>query len=256
MSEQPCYPDLDGKIAVVTGGSRGIGAATAQQLADNGVGVAVVGRDHDALEAVVGAITTSGGRAIGVAADCTDPLAVTDMYERVSAQLGPVDILAAFAGGNGMPVPTEMENLEHWREVLDSDLNSAFIAISGVLPSMLERGTGVIITMASAAARQPAQSSAAYAAAKAGVIALTRHLAVEVGPRGVRLNCIAPSAVVNDRMRAWVPEDERREMGESFPLRRLGEPEDIAGAACFLASTASSWITGVTLDISGGKVIV
>ena len=115
---------------------------------------------------------------------------------------------------------------------------------------------GEIVTMSSSAARQPSQSSAAYAAGKAGVIALTRHLANEVGHQGVRINCLSPAAVVNDKMRAWVSEKDRAAMGATYPLGRLGQPEDVAAAALFLASDASSWITGVTLDIAGGKVMV
>jgi 3-oxoacyl-[acyl-carrier protein] reductase len=110
--------------------------------------------------------------------------------------------------------------------------------------------------MASSAARQAARSSAAYAAAKAGVVAFTRHLAAEVGPDGVRVNCVAPSATENERMRTWTTEEQRAELAASFPLRRIGQPVDVAAAALFLASDASAWITGVTLDIAGGKIMV
>jgi 3-oxoacyl-[acyl-carrier protein] reductase len=178
------------------------------------------------------------------------------MVQAVTAQLGPPDILAAFAGGNGMPVPTDAETPEHWRMVIETDLNSAFYTVRAVLPAMTERGRGVIITMSSAAARQAAQSAAAYAAAKAGVIAFTRHLAGEMATRGIRANCVAPSAVENDKMRAWMSADQRAALGASFPLGRLGQPADVAAAALFLASDASSWITGATLDIAGGKIML
>jgi len=124
---------------------------------------------------------------------------------------------------------------------------------------MIERHRGAVITMSSAAARRPAQFSAAYAAArayaaaKAGVIAFTRHLAREVAPDGVRVSCLAPSAVLNDKMRAWVPAPQREALGASFPL---GRPGDVANAALFLASAASAWTTGVTLDIAGGKIMI
>jgi 3-oxoacyl-[acyl-carrier protein] reductase len=167
-----------------------------------------------------------------------------------------VDILAPFAGGNGMPVPTAEETVAHWREVVDSDLTATFASVHAFLPVMIDRGRGSIITMASAAARQAAQSNAAYAAAKAGVIAFTRHLAAEMGPHGIRVNCVAPSAVENERMRTWTTEDQRQELAASFPLRRIGRPEDVAAAALFLASDASAWITGVTLDIAGGKIML
>ncbi len=250
------YDDLAGKVAVVTGGSRGIGAATARALAANGALVAVVGRDQAAIDATVAAITRDRGRAIGVAADCTSEDALAVLRGAVEGQLGPVDILAAFAGGNGMPVPTDHETGEHWRAVLESDLTSTFLTISAFLPGMIARHSGAIVTMSSAAARQAARSSAAYAAAKAGVVAFTRHLAGEFAKDGIRVNCVAPSAIENDRMRAWMSAEERDALGAQFPLGRIGQPDDVAAAAVFLASSASSWITGVTIDIAGGKVMV
>ncbi len=250
------YDDLADKVAVVTGGSRGIGAATARALALNGARVAVVGRDQAAIDAVVGSIAGDGGKAIGVAADCTREEALADLSRAIDAQLGPVDILATFAGGNGMPVPTEHETGEHWRSVLESDLTSTFLTISAFLPGMIARHSGAIVTMSSSAGRQAARSSAAYAAAKAGVIAFTRHLAGEFAKDGIRVNCLAPSATENDRMRAWMSVEERAALGASFPLGRIGQPVDVAAAALFLASSASSWITGVTIDISGGKVML
>jgi 3-oxoacyl-[acyl-carrier protein] reductase len=250
------YPDLAGKVAVVTGGSRGIGAATATALAANGAAVAVVGRDARALSAVTEGIEAQGGRAIWIAADCTVAEEVADMATTASGRLGPADIVIAFAGGAGMPVPTAQETPEHWRQVLDSDLTSTFLTIRAFLPAMADRGRGVIVTMASSAARQAAKSSAAYAAAKAGVIALSRHLAAEHADDGVRINCVAPAAIENDRMRTWMSDEQRLALGRSFPLGRLGQPEDVAAATLFLASDASSWITGATLDVAGGKIML
>jgi 3-oxoacyl-[acyl-carrier protein] reductase len=250
------YPDLSGKVAVVTGGSRGIGAATALALAANGVDVAVVGRDRSALNTTAEAIASLGVRTMRVVADCTRDDELAGLKQKVEEELGSVDILCVFAGGNGMPVATENETSAHWREVVETDLTSTFLTVSTFLPSMIARGSGVIVTMASAAARQAAKSSAAYAAAKSGVIAFTRHLAGEFGPSGIRANCIAPSAIENDRMRSWVPQEQRLALGASFPLGRIGQPEDVAAAALFLVSSASSWITGVTLDVAGGKVMV
>jgi len=250
------YDDLEGKVAVVTGGSRGIGAATARALALSGALVAVVGRDPVAIGTTVESIITTGGRAMGVAADCTRESDIAELRRSVEEQLGPVGILATFAGGSGMPVPSERETGEHWRLVLESDLTSTFLTISEFLPGMIERHAGAIVTMSSAAARQAAKSSAAYAAAKAGVIAFTRHLAGEFAKDGIRVNCLAPSAVENDRMRAWMSAEDRSALGAAFPLGRIGQPDDVAAAALFLASPASSWITGVVIDIAGGKVMV
>jgi len=250
------YPDLSGKVVVITGGSRGIGAATAVAFGANGASVAVVGRDRAALDRTVAAVTAQGARAIGVVADCTVEEDLAALRHAVEEQLGAIDILAVFAGGNGMPVPTDAETSAHWRDVIETDLTSTFLTIATFLPDMRARHAGVIITMASAAARQAAKSSAAYAAAKAGVIAFSRHLAGEYAHEGLRVNCIAPSAIENDRMRAWVPDEQRRALAAAFPLGRLGQPEDIAAATLFLASSASSWITGITLDIAGGKVML
>jgi 3-oxoacyl-[acyl-carrier protein] reductase len=250
------YPDLAGNVAVVTGGSRGIGAATAQALAANGAAVAVIGRDEEALAGIAAGIQERGERALAVRADCTVQTELERAAQTIAEQLGPADIVAAFAGGGGMPVATAEETARHWREVIESDLTSTFLTVSAFLPAMIERHGGSIVTMSSAAARQAARSNAAYAAAKAGVIAFTRHLANELGPQGIRVNCLAPSATENERMRAWMTEEQRAELASSFPLRRIGQPEDVASAALFLASEASSWITGVTLDVAGGMIMV
>jgi 3-oxoacyl-[acyl-carrier protein] reductase len=215
--------------------------------------VAVVGRDLAAIATVVETITSEGGHAIGVSADCTVEADLDALRDQVVAQLGRADILAVFAGGNGMPAATATETPGHWRFVVDSDLTSVFLTISVFLPDMISAHRGVIVTMASAAARQAARSSAAYAAAKAGVVAFSRHLANEVAGEGIRVNCIAPSAVENDKMRSWVPIEQRRQMDASFPLGRIGQPDDVAAATLFLASQASSWITGITLDIAPGS---
>ncbi len=250
------YPDLAGKVAVVTGSSRGIGAASAVALGANHASVVVVGRDRGAIDGTVEAVRGVGAQVLGVVADCTVENDLSSLRQQTDDAFGSVDILAVFAGGNGMPVPTNTETSAHWREVIETDLTSTFLTVSTFLPGMIDRRSGVIITMASAAARQAAKSSAAYAAAKAGVVAFSRHLAAEFGPDGVRINCIAPSAIENDKMRSWVPEAQRKALGETFPLGRIGQPQDVAAATLFLASSASSWITGVTLDLAGGKVML
>jgi 3-oxoacyl-[acyl-carrier protein] reductase len=249
------YPDLKGKVAVVTGGSKALGAATCRLLASNGVRVAAVGRDEAALESVVEDIW-SVGHAIGVVADVTDPQALAALRDRVAAELGAVDILATFAGEGGLPRPTVELTLDEWRRAIDSSLTGTFLTVQTFLPGMLERGSGSIVTMSSAAGRLPSRANIAYAAAKAGVQMFTRHLAAEVAPQGVRLNCLAPSAVRNERMARAMTDEQLEQLGQSFPLRRIGTPDDVAAATAFLASDASSWITGVTLDISGGKIIV
>jgi 3-oxoacyl-[acyl-carrier protein] reductase len=253
----PTYPDLAGKVAVVTGGSRGIGAATARLLAANKARVAINGRDEAAIEAVVAGIRSEGGEAIGVAADVTDLAAVEDMRERVERELGPAEVLVAFAGGGQIrPGPTARITEEEWRSVVDTNLTATFFAVKSFLPAMIARGGGSIVTMASTAARLPSGAPTPYAAAKAGVIMLSRHLASEVGEHGVRVNCVSPSSVLTERTGRLIPEEQQQEMASSHPLGRLGRPEDVGLATLFLASDASSWITGITLDVAGGRVML
>jgi 3-oxoacyl-[acyl-carrier protein] reductase len=119
---------------------------------------------------------------------------------------------------------------------------------------MVERGHGSIITMASSAGRIPSQANAAYAVAKAGVVMLTRHLAHEVGPKGVRVNCIAPSSILTERTEKLIPDETKQQIAALHPLGRMGTPDDVANTALFLASDASSWLTGITIDVAGGRV--
>jgi 3-oxoacyl-[acyl-carrier protein] reductase len=252
----PTYPDLANKVAVVTGGSRGIGAATCRLLAQNGAKVTVSGRDEAAINSVVQEIRSSGGEAIGVAADLTDFAAIERMRRRVEEELGPVDVLAAFAGGQGYPTPTEQMAEEQWRSVIDSNLTATFLTVRSFLPGMMGRGRGSIITMASSAGRLPSEASAAYAAAKAGVVMFSKHVANEVGKQDVRVNCLAPSSVLTERVKRLMPEETQKRVAAMHPLGRMGTPEDVALAALFLASESSTWITGVTLDVAGGRIIV
>ena len=250
------YADLAGRTAVVTGGSRGIGAETARALAANAVHVVVNGRDRTALAAVVASITDAGGRAVAAPGDVTDPDVVHTLRAVAEESFGPVSIVVPFAGGNGRPVRSEKLTIQQWRATLDSDLTSMFLTVSEFLPGMIERGAGSVITMGSTAGRHAGLGSIAYAAAKAGVFMFTRHLAAELGKHGIRANAVSPSAVLNDRMRAAMTAEQIEQLAAQFPLGRIGQPFDVAEAVLFLASDASSWITGVTLDITGGRVIV
>ncbi|MFD7027279.1 SDR family NAD(P)-dependent oxidoreductase [Streptomyces sp. NPDC059917] len=248
------YPELDGRTVVVTGGSRGIGAATARAFAAEGARVCVVGRNAEALGGVVDAIGAVGGTAMSVTADVTDAAALARVLEETERRLGPVDVLAAFAGGQGRPVPTPELTEERWREVLDSDLTSTFLTVRTFLPGMLERGRGCVITMSSAAGRRPSQANLAYGVANAGLVMLTQHLATELGPRGIRVNCLAPSVILTERTAAAIPMAIQEQLAQAHPLPRLGLPGDVAACALFLASDGASWLSGITLDVAGGRI--
>jgi 3-oxoacyl-[acyl-carrier protein] reductase len=253
----PVYPDLAGKVVVVTGGSGGIGAATCRLLAANGAMVAVNGRDQARIDAVVDAIRAGGGQAVRVAGDCTDLAAVQHLRQQVEQQLGPAEVLAAFAGGGrARPGPVAEVTEQDWHSTVDGSLTATFLTLKGFLPGMLQRGRGAILTMASSAARLPGLGAPApYVAAKAGVVMLTRQVASEAGRHGVRVNCVAPHTILTEQIQQRAPEEWRQKMTAAVPLGRLGTPEDVALAAVFLASDSAAWITGVTLDVAGGYVM-
>ncbi|APB01097.1 SDR family NAD(P)-dependent oxidoreductase [Nocardia seriolae] len=248
------YSDLAGKIAVLTGGSRGIGAETARMLAAQQSQVCVVGRDEQALDAVVAEISAAGGTAVGAVADVTSAAALAEVAALVEREFGRVDVLGVFAGGMGYPTPSSELSEELWRRVLDSDLTSAFLTVRAFLPMLLAQGSGSVVTMASSAGRQPSQANLAYGVANAGIIMMTRHLAAELGPRGIRVNAIAPSSILTEKVAANMPEAVQRQMAASHPLRRMGFPADVALAALFLASDASSYPSGITIDVAGGRI--
>jgi len=248
---------LEGQVAWVTGSSRGIGEAIAVALAGEGAAVAVHGRDADSAGAVRDRLAGSGALSTVVLGDATQPHELERMVGEIESTLGPIDILVANAGGNPVrPMPLEDMNVEQWREAVDANLTSTFASIAAVLPGMKKRGSGSIITMSSAAARRPTpQSPIAYAAAKAGIEVLTKWLATEAGPHGIRVNCIAPETIMTERNRKRIPSDMQTQLIATHPLRRLGTPEDVAAACVFLASGQSAWITGVVLDVAGGSVL-
>jgi 3-oxoacyl-[acyl-carrier protein] reductase len=247
--------DFAGRAALVTGGSRGIGAGIAAALAAAGAKVVISGRDKAALAGTAKAIQRSGGNVHTVETDLTGEEAVQALQQEAEWTFGPITILAVCAGGGGEPKPLIEESASRWREALETNLTSAFLTLHAFLPGMFNARQGTVVTMASSAGRQLSGASSPYAAAKAGLLALTRQAAAEAAPYGVRVNAVAPSAIVTDRL-AGVPAEARARMAQAFPLRRLGEVDDVAQAALFLLSDASSWITGATLDVAGGKVMI
>lgn len=253
----PTYPDLAGKVVVVTGGSKGIGASTCRLFGRQQARVAVNGRDQAAIADLVAEIRAAGGEAIGAVADCCDFDAVERMRDQVERELGPADVLAVFAGGFGAFTPAHLIEESDWRDVIDSNLTTTFLALKSFLPGMLDRKRGSIITMASNQARfLDILTTASYAAAKAGIVMLSRHVAKEVGPSGVRVNCVAPATVLSERVRRIMSEARQQEVAALSPLGRMGTPEDVALATVFLASDSSSWLTGVTLDVAGGRIML
>jgi 3-oxoacyl-[acyl-carrier protein] reductase len=248
---------LKDKVVLVTGSSRGIGAAIAMRFAGAGARVAVHGRDAAAISAVREKIEKAGGRAIEVASDLTRLGEIEAMRARIEDQLGPIDVLVANAGGSHSPPgPIEETPEEGWRASVEGNLTATFLTIKSVLPGMKQRRAGSIITVSSAAGRRPhARSPIAYAAAKAGIEILTQDVALQAGPFGVRVNCIAPETILTERNVERIPEALQRQLADAHPIKRLGTPDDVARAAVFLASDDAAWITGVVLDVAGGAVM-
>lgn len=245
---------LDGQVALVTGSSRGIGAAIATELARRGVAVAVHGRDEAAVHEMADRI---GGKSLAVTGDVTRFDQVEEVRAAVEDGLGPVDILVANAGGNLTP-PALLEDIpeDGWRASVDANLLATFLTLKSFLPGMKARGRGCVITIGSTAGRHAdPRSPIAYGAAKAGIAQLTRQVAAQAGPSGIRANCIAPETILTERNLERIPDDVRAKLVRMHPIQRLGTPEDIATAAAFLASDEASWITGVVLDVTGGAFI-
>jgi len=230
-------------------------------LAANGAKVVVNGRDQAALSETVAKIRRDGGDAIGVAGDIAEPDALERLREETERTYGPVEVLGAFVGGGGPPPgPTAQITPQEWEAAMHGNLTVSFLTLRCFLPGMVERRRGAIVTMASTAARLASGdrigAPTGYAVAKAGVVRLTREVAKEVAGQGVRVNCVAPATILTERLQAVIPADRRAQLTAMYPLGRLGTPEDVACAALFLASDCSSWITGVTLDVAGGQIMV
>jgi len=207
---------------------------------------------------VVADIEATGRRACAAIADLTRYEQIEAMRDVIGQRLGPVDVLVANAGGSTVP-PGPLEDIAEtdWRASVDANLTATFLTIKAFLPGMRQRQRGTIITMSSAAARRPTpQSPLAYATAKAGIEVLTRQLAAQAGPDGIRVNCLAPETILTERNQQQIPEAVQEQLRHRHPVQRLGTPDDVAQAALFLASDHSSWISGIALDIAGGSVLV
>jgi NAD(P)-dependent dehydrogenase (short-subunit alcohol dehydrogenase family) len=252
------------RVAVVTGGNRGIGRAIAVALAADGFAVAVTARDTDALADTVAAIEADGGTALALPCDVRDEESVATMAREVVG-LGRVHTVVANAGIAGPTAPLHEIQLAEWRDCLATDLDGVFLTFRAFVPAMIESGAGSLIAISSMTGKRPLHGRTPYAAAKMGVIGLVRTLAVELGPHGIRVNAVCPGAVAGPRIddvirrqaaTRGITEDEALlAFTGASPLARLVKANEVAAACAYLASDAAASITGEDLNVSAGVVM-
>jgi 3-oxoacyl-[acyl-carrier protein] reductase len=244
-------PELDGRIALITGASRGIGRACALELAAAGAAIGVNYRsDAAGAAAVVGEIEAAGGRALALAADVADPEAAGALVERCEDELGEIDALVCNAGITRDNLMARISPKD-FDDVIATNLGGAFHVCQAAGRRMLRRRRGSIVTMSSIVGIHGNAGQTNYSASKAGLIGLTKSLAKEIGSRGVRVNCIAPGYIATE-LTDVLPDDARAALLASTPLGRLGEPEDVARCVRFLVSDAAAFVTGAVLAVDGG----
>lgn len=251
---------LRGKIAVVTGAAHGIGKACALALAEEGTNVALLDLDEAGSDTVAGVLKTihnAGVESVYWQTDVTSPEQVQNAVVQIQSRLGEVDILINNAGRGRAPAPLEEITDDVWNEVVALNLTGSMLCARAVIGGMKRKGWGRIVNMSSIAARGRGESAnISYASAKAGVLGFTRQLAMEVGRFGVTVNAVAPGGILSGRVvDRWAAksETEKTRTTEAIPLRRIGQPEEVARAVVFLASNDASYITGITLDVNGGR---
>ena len=248
MDAQP----LNGKTAIVTGAAQGIGYAIAQRFVAEGARVGILDIDADAAKQAAHEIAAS---AIGIGADVSQADEVDQAFAAVVDQLGSLDILVNNAGIVGSDTPVKDLAEDDWNRVLDINLKGTFLVSKHVVPGMRDRGRGSIINLASVEGLEGMESQAAYNASKGGVVLLTKNMACDFGPHGVRVNCLCPG-YIETPMTQLLREDALRVIHERFQglhlLGRSGQPEEVAGAALFLASDDASFVTGHALAVDGG----
>ena len=242
---------LDNQVAIVTGASRGIGRAIALTLARQGASLVINGNNIELLQEVALEIEKIGSRCCIHAGDVARQQTAVDLAALANAEFGRIDVLVNNAGVNLRSSTLDMK-FEDWQRVLDVDLNGTLLCCQAVLPHMISRQSGRIVNVSSTTAKTPHQNAApAYGAAKAGVNYLTQHLAFEMAKHGIRVNAVCPGPVETDMSRQWT-EEYRKQALARIPLGRLGTPQDVANAVCFLASSLSDFITGESININGG----
>ena len=253
----PIYPEFKGRVAVVTGAAQGIGAVTAIAFARQGAAVALLDIDGAGAKKVADSITSSGGKAIAINVDVTEEQSVARAVAGVVTELGGFDILVNCAGGYGRLATIEDMPIEEWDRTIALNLRSVFLVSKAAIPHLKRSKAGRIINVSSITGRQvTVASSPAYGSAKAGVIQLTRFLALQLGPDGITSNAIAPITTLTPRVAALRTEAEVERIASLVPLKRLAEPEDHAQAMLFLASDAAAYLNGVTLDVNGGRIMM
>jgi len=249
------------RIALITAAASGIGRASAEIIAREGGTVVAVDLDQARLNDVVKPMCDAGGAAEGLRADALDPAQVADVVRQTVATHGRIDILVNAVGGSTIiakpAAPVDELTLEDWQRLLHFNLTGTFLFTNAVVPVMKRQRSGKIVNISSIAGRGLSPtSSSAYATAKGGIIALTRKLALELGPHGITVNAIAPSLTLSPRLQPrWdrmSPADRERELAR-VPLGRVATPEDQARVICFLASSDADFVTGVTIDVTGGQ---
>ena len=250
--------DLSGQVAVITGSSRGIGRAIAERMAEHGARVVISSRKADACEAVAADIRARYGddRAVAIAANISSKTDLQHLMDEARSRLGPIDILVCNAASNPYFGPQEGISDDQFRKILDNNIIANHWLISMAVPQMKERRRGAIIIISSIGGLRGSPVIGAYCISKAADMQLARNLAVEYGPHNIRVNCISPGLIKTDFARAlWEDPAMLSRRTETTPLRRIGEPDEIAGAAVFLASSAGSFMTGQSLVIDGGVTI-
>ena len=248
------YPSLKEKVALVTGGSSGIGAATAKMLAANGASVAINFHQNAAgAEKVRDEIVSAGGKAIFVQADVANSSEVDALIKRAVEELGPIDILVNNAGSLIERLRILELTEERWDEVIDLNLKSAYLCCRAVAGSMMDRKTGAIVNVSSIAGRNGgALGSIHYSTAKGGLITFTKGLAKELAPFGVRVNAVSPGVIDTHYHEQFSTAEMMKGYVSGIPLGRVGRPEEVAAVICFLASDASGYLAGETIEINGG----
>jgi 3-oxoacyl-[acyl-carrier protein] reductase len=246
---------LKGRVALVTGASSGLGTQFARALADNGAAVALVARRADRLKALKAEIEGKGGRAVAIEADVTDRAAMTRAFEAAEKAFGTVTILVNNAGiahgGRAVEMPAE-----EWRKVLSTNLDAVFFWAQEAANRMLAAKTqGAIVNIASVLGLAVSKGAVAYATAKAGVVQVTKALAVELAFKGVRVNAIAPGWFVTEMNNDYLVSEAGVAIKREIPMGRFGNPGDLDGALLLLTSDAGSYITGATIVVDGGQVV-